>query len=240
MQVRSHKERTLLRTSLRLRDHGVVTPYATAGRVNQKERTRAAIVQSARDLIRGGAEITMPSVAQAAQVSEATAYRYFPDVVSLLHEAVIDLWPSAQEALQPVADSRDVVERVAFATDFLLREVLAYQGAVRSIISASITRPQGAAARPGRRFALIDHALAPLTDTIAGSELPFAAEALAQLRRDLAVVMSAEALFTLTDLCELDPDDAITSAVATATSLTRVVVEATDQEHRDPAPHPRR
>ena len=97
----------------------------------------------------------MSSVAGAARVSEATAYRYFPDVVSLLHEAVTDLWPSAQEAMQPVADSRDVVERVAFATDFLLHEVLSYQGAVRSHLrlhhqAAERRRAPGAALRTHR------------------------------------------------------------------------------------------
>ena len=34
------------------------------------------------------------------------------------------------------------------------------------------------------------------------------------------MVISAEALFTLTDLCGLSPDDAITSAVHTARTLT--------------------
>jgi hypothetical protein len=45
-------------------------------------------------------------------------------------------------------------------------------------------------------------------------------ETVAQLKRDLAVVMSAEALFTLTDLCGLSPDDAIASAVRTARTIT--------------------
>ena len=45
-------------------------------------------------------------------------------------------------------------------------------------------------------------------------------EVLAQLKRDLAVVMSAEALFVLTDLCRLPPADAIASAVHTARTLT--------------------
>lgn len=223
----------------KLGDDALMTAYASVGRVNQKERTRVAIVDGARDLIRAGAEVSMSSVAGAARVSEATAYRYFPDVVSLLREAVVDLWPSAQEALKPVADSRDVVERVAFATDFLLREVLRYQGAVRSIISVSIARPQNAIARPGRRFGLIDYALAPLVDTLARTQAPTLARALAQLRLDLAVVMSAEALFTLTDLCELPPDDAITSAVATARTLTQTVVNAAYEECRGPAPQPR-
>ena len=41
----------------------------------------------------------MPAVARAALVSEATAYRYFPDLVSLLREAVDGTWPSPAEAL---------------------------------------------------------------------------------------------------------------------------------------------
>ncbi|MFF0628760.1 hypothetical protein [Streptomyces sp. NPDC004296] len=45
-------------------------------------------------------------------------------------------------------------------------------------------------------------------------------EAFAQLKRDLTVVVSAEALFTLTDLCGLGPDDAVASAVRTARTLT--------------------
>ena len=44
--------------------------------------------------------------------------------------------------------------------------------------------------------------------------------ALAQLKRDLAIVVSAEALFSLLDLHGLDPEDAVTSIVHTATTLT--------------------
>jgi len=44
---------------------------------------------------------------------------------------------------------------------------------------------------------------------------------MARLKQDLAIVVSAEALFVLTDLCGLSPDDAIASAVRTATTLTK-------------------
>jgi AcrR family transcriptional regulator len=182
-------------------------------RANQKERTRAAIVDATRELTRMGEDVTMPAVAKVARVSEATAYRYFPDLVTLLREAYAGLWPSARDALAPMAGSADPVERIGFATEFLLRRVLSYQGAVRAMISASITRPAWAATRPGRRFGLIDEALAPVTD----SPNP---EVFAQLKRDLAIVVSAEALFTLTDLCGLAPEEAIASAVHTARTIT--------------------
>lgn len=183
-----------------------------AGRVNQKARTRAAILRAVQDLARVGAEITMPSVARAALVSEATAYRYFPDLVSLLLEADAGSWPDPAQALAPVAGSDDPVERVGYATEVLLNGILARQSAIRAMIAASVTRPDLAATRPGHRFALIDQALAPL----AGAD----PQMLAQLKQGLAVVMSAEALFVLTDLCGLPRQDAVASAVRTARSLT--------------------
>jgi AcrR family transcriptional regulator len=193
-----------------------MTIQARAGRVNQKQRTRTAIVDAARELIRGSAEVTMPAVAKAALVSEATAYRYFPDLVSLLREAINGTFPSPAEALAPVEDCDDPVVRIAFATERLLRHVQVHEGAVRAMISGSIVRRDSAAIRPGYRFGLIDHALAPLDGTL-GRQDP---EALRQLKQDLAVVVSAEALFTLTDLCELSADDAIASATHTARTIT--------------------
>lgn len=187
-----------------------------AGRVNQKARTRAAIVEAVRDLARSGTEITMPAVARAALVSEATAYRYFPDLVSLLREADAGIWPDPAEALAAVAHSNDPVERIGYATEVLLTGVLARQSVVRAMIAASVTRPDLAAARPGHRFALIEQALAPL----AGAD----PRMLAQLKQGLAVVVSAEALFVLTDLCGLSPPDAVASAVRTARSLTAAAI----------------
>jgi AcrR family transcriptional regulator len=154
-----------------------------------------AIVAAARQAITSGGDVTMPDVALRALVSEATAYRYFPDLASLLREALADVWDSSETAMEPVAQSGDPVERFGFATEVLLREVLAYQGAVRAMISASIIRPSAPALRPGRRFGLIDEALRPLNDTMAVRQ-PAQFE---QLKRGLAVAVSADALFTLTD-----------------------------------------
>jgi AcrR family transcriptional regulator len=196
------------------------TPRADSGRINQKRRTRAAIVHAAADLILTGRDVTMPEIAKAALVSEATAYRYFPDLASLLREAMTGQLPDPAEALAPVQDSTDPVERVAVATESLLRHVLARQGAVRAMIAATVTRPGNVSSRPVLRFGLIEHALAPLQDTL-GAANP---ARLAQLKLDLAVVVSAEALFSLTDLYGLDPEDAITSAVHTATTLTRAAL----------------
>ncbi|WP_329371817.1 TetR/AcrR family transcriptional regulator [Streptomyces sp. NBC_00669] len=193
-----------------------MTAPAATGRSNQKKRTRAAIIAAARDLVGSGREVTMPEIARAALVSEATAYRYFPDLASLIGEALAGAWPEPADALAPVAGSTDPVERVAFACAFLLRGTLARQGAVRAMIAATITRPEAASARPGIRFGLIEHALEPVREAFLAAD----PERLAQLERDLAVAVSAEALFCLTDLCGLAPDAAIASTVRTASTLT--------------------
>ena len=162
----------------------------------------------------------MPAVASSARVSEATAYRYFPDLVSLLREAVDGTWPSPAQALGAAELSSDPVERIGAGTERLLRHVQAYQGAVRAMIAATVVRPGAAAVRPAHRMGVIDHALAPMEGTL-GRRAP---EALRQLKRELGIVVSAEALFTLTDLYGLSPDEAIASAVRAARTITAAVV----------------
>ena len=197
-----------------------MTTEDSTGRANQKKRTRMAIIEACRELIRSGAPVTMPDVARAALVSEATAYRYFPDLAALLKEALVGMWLSPAQALSPVAGSADPVERIAVACEYLLRGVLAYQGAVRAMIAATITRPELAAIRPGLRFGLIDEALAPLSDPLVTAD----PAGIARLRNDLVAVVSAEALFVLTDLAGLAPEEAIASLVRSATTLTEAAV----------------
>ncbi|WP_285659119.1 TetR/AcrR family transcriptional regulator, partial [Actinomycetospora sp. NBRC 106375] len=176
-------------------------------RTHQKERTRGAIVAAARELADTGGEVTMPGVAAAARVSEATAYRYFPDLVSLLGEAIRR--EGAAEAMASVADSDDPVERVAAAAGVLARDVLRRRGAVRAVLAGVITRPEVAQLRPGYRFELIEFALAPWRGAVD------------DLVQDLAIVVSAEAVLTLLDLCGLDDEGAVAGVVRTARALTR-------------------
>ena len=70
------------------------------------------------------------------------------DLRSPSHGSWYFSWPDPAEALRPVAGSSDPAERIAYATEFLFRHMLAYQGAVRAMISATITRPELAHAGP--------------------------------------------------------------------------------------------
>jgi AcrR family transcriptional regulator len=186
--------------------------------VNQRARTRRAIVDAARELIESGDPVTMPLVAERALVSEATAYRYFADLPALVREALGALWPPPDEMLRPIDGVDDPAERVAFAARALLRRVLRYEGSTRAMIAATIARPKGAAERPGYRFGLIDRALDPVADAFQVADLT-------QLKQRLAVVMSPESMFTLIDFCGLPPTAAVDAIAETAVALTRLAVE---------------
>lgn len=73
----------------------------TRGRLNQKLRTRTLLLRAARELVSEGKTPTVAAVADAAMVSRATAYRYFPNPETLLAE-VIDA--PAEEHVDAVAE----------------------------------------------------------------------------------------------------------------------------------------
>ena len=87
-------------------------------RANQKERTRAAIVEAATEIVRSGTTPTVQAAAEAAKVSRATAYRYFPTQDSLLHE-VLYLTPSLESVENglPGPDGQDTRAHVLWLLD---------------------------------------------------------------------------------------------------------------------------
>ena len=74
-----------------------------------RARTRKLMVTTASRLMQSGLTPSVSEVAEAAEVSRATAYRYFPNQVALVH-AVVD------EALGPIlkwkSKSQDAEQRV--------------------------------------------------------------------------------------------------------------------------------
>src|SRR5688500_16407209 len=85
-------------------------------RVHQKERTRTALVDAARELIAEGRSPTVEDAAEAAGISRTTAYRYFKNQAELLGEA----YPYTQaKTLLPANAPSDVGARV----DAVVREV---------------------------------------------------------------------------------------------------------------------
>lgn len=155
----------------------------------------------------------MREIAAEALVSEATIYRYFPDLASLLAATMDGVWPEAEQVVAELADVADPVRRVGRVAEDFLRRVLRYQRAIRAVVAATVTHPEFSGIRPGHRFPFIDAALA----SIPADALP--PDRAARLARQLAGVLSPGALFDLIDLCGLTEDEAVDTTLGVVTTL---------------------
>ncbi len=198
-------------------------------RDNQKRRTRRAIVGAASDLLRAGRQPTVAEVADAAEVSRATAYSYFPSQQALLEEAGLELAEKAriEEALEAawVECGDDVVRRwEAFCPiyyDLFGRNEAVYRSMLRTQqdrwLEANAKGQAGSVVvRQARRVPVIDNLLAPLRAELAEA-------AYRQLADSLAVVAGIEPLVVLEDICGASFDH----AVQRVTWAGRVMIQAT-------------
>jgi AcrR family transcriptional regulator len=181
------------------------------GRVNQKRRTRAALVDAAKDLLQQGITPTVPQAAEAALVSRTTAYRYFPTQESLLLEVSVNADVTDIEALvqQPV-DAGTAAARAVEVLQTLNRHVLAeevrYRTALRLYLdqwlAGASAGDEAPVVREGRRVRWFGDSLAPLRGTLTRAELD-------RLIAALSLLGGTEGITVLRDVCHLDGDDAL-------------------------------
>jgi AcrR family transcriptional regulator len=170
-------------------------------RVNQKRRTRAELVRAARELIERGEHPSVADVADHAQISRATAYRYFSAPDELLREAVLDTVASkitVREA-QAGAGLPDVEKRLDKLVCDVFDMVSENEAVFRTLLAASSGKSPSR--RGGRRNTWIMEALAPLKEQLQPQQYK-------NLVSSLALLTGIEALVVMKDVCELPPRDA--------------------------------
>ncbi len=197
----------------------VTVPYERTGRVNQKGRTRQALVAATRELLAEGINPTMEAAAARAAVSRTTAYRYFPSTRALLVATYPHIEQASLLGADPPADPR---ERLAAVVDDQLRRILTYEPEMRSVLRLSLQ--EGAAAggpalpmNRGLRIGWIEDALSPLRD-----ELP--AADLRRLVLGIGSTLGIEAFVWLTDIAGLPREEAAATMRASALSLLQAAL----------------
>jgi AcrR family transcriptional regulator len=175
----------------------------TRERLDQKLRTRAHLLRAARELVSEGKTPSVAAVADAAMVSRATAYRYFPNPDVLLAEVPLDMAVPTVESLFGDDAPTDPEDRVALVQnafyDFTREHESQWRLFLRASIMRSLQDPDGTGDpfRGARRVALLDAALAPLAGELTPDELE-------QLKTALAVLVGGESLIVLRDVLRLD------------------------------------
>ncbi len=185
----------------------------------RQNRTRKDLLQAAARLMAEGRRPSLEEIAEAALVSRATAYRYFPGLEALLLEAALDVEVPSAEALFKDVRSSDPVLRVEQVASALHDMTIANEASLRMMLIQSLQRTlqDGADApvRQNRRTPLIEAALAP-------ARREFEPAALQRLVRALGVVVGIEAMVVFKDV--LGVDDA--EALKIKTLMIRALVKA--------------
>jgi AcrR family transcriptional regulator len=172
------------------------------GRANQRRRTRRDLLSAAARLMKKGQCPTVAEVAEQAQVSRATAYRYFPRQELLLAEAPIEGAVPTPEDLFSGDPSTEPEERLDKADRLLHKMVYANQSQLRVMLAKSLERPVGPHKRDGtpvrqnRRGSLIAAALEPARDRFDDTTYE-------RLRAALACFLGTESMIVFTDVLQM-------------------------------------
>jgi len=164
-----------------------------SGRQAQRARTRAAIVAAAKQLHRP----TVEAAADAASVSRATAYRYFPSQDSLEIELDREVYWRGVEALIESTAALEIGERLDRLIDAIVAKVTSEERHVRQALRVyhdNWLRDPTIPTRRGGRMAWIDAVL-----------LPLPAHARTKLRVPLALAVGPDQVTMLRDVAGLEP-----------------------------------
>lgn len=173
----------------------------TNGRPNQRHRTRRELLGAAARLLKSGATPSMEQIAEAAMVSRATAYRYFPSLDALLVEAPLEGAVPEPESLFADDRSPDPEARVDAAEAALHEVVYRNEAQLRRLLASALNRAPGEdggiPVRQNRRSPLIEAALAPARRRLSKA-------AYQRLCAALAVYFGPEAMVVFRDVLQFD------------------------------------
>lgn len=197
---------------------GLSVPYEQTGRVNQKTRTREALIAAARDLLARGVLPTMEGAAAAAAISRTTAYRYFPSTRALLGA----VYPHIEAPPLLGADApADPLERLDLLLQNHAERILEYEPEQRAVLRLSLepdgSGPPDLPMNRGMRIGWIEDALAPLRGRLAD-------DGFARLVHGIGATFGIEAFVWLVDVAGLPRDDAITTIRANALAILRAAL----------------
>ena len=133
------------------------------GRVDQKRRTRDALIAAARQLVADGATPTVEAAAETASISRTTAYRYFSSRRELLLAAHPE---TGATSLLPDDAPDDAASRLDLVIDAFTRSTIENEAQQRTMLRLSLEADPIERARlplrQGRGIKWIEEALAPL------------------------------------------------------------------------------
>ena len=193
--------------------------YETTGRTKQKQRTREALTAATRQLLRDGVIPTVEEAADAAGVSRATAYRYFPNQAGLL--AAAHAWIDMPSLVLDGVGS-DPHERLAAVVDRMIGNIVeneaAYRAMLRLSLEGHVPGEGDLELRKGRRIIWVEDALEPVKRQLGPRRFK-------RLVRAIAASIGVEVLVWMTDVARMSRDEAVATIRWSASALLRAALD---------------
>jgi AcrR family transcriptional regulator len=188
-------------------------PYELTGRINQKVRTREALIEATRALLSRGITPTMDGAAASASISRTTAYRYFPNLRALLIAAYPHI---EQRSLLGPDPPKDPVARLAIVAENQTHRILKYEPEMRAVLRLSLetdsTDGPNLPMHRALRIGWIEDALAPLRGQMPEDELQ-------RLIYGIGATLGIEAFVWLTDIAQVPREEAVAIMRSNASGL---------------------
>src|SRR5680860_5968 len=177
--------------------------YVKMGRRKQKERTRAVLVDAARKLLVRGLTPTVEEAAEAASISRATAYRYFPSQRELLVAAHPEVETTSLLGPEPSDDPSARLDAVVIGlSEIFIGAEASYRSMLRLSLDPDSATRGDLSLRQGRRFLWLEDALEPVRGMLTPGQFE-------RLVNAIAAAIGIEALVALMDLGGLTPAEAV-------------------------------
>ena len=169
-------------------------------------RTRRLMTATAIRLMQDGVTPSVSDAAIAAEVSRATAYRYFPSQAALIESVV-------EEALSPIiewdSDDMDMDNRLNDFFSISLPRIFEFEATFRAALQHSLDIRSKKAAnikvveyefRRGHRIEILENLISPLKKELSARQR-------AKLVKALSLVFGIEAIIVLKDIGGLDSEE---------------------------------
>jgi AcrR family transcriptional regulator len=201
----------------------------TAGERGPKARMRKLMLQAAIQLMQSGVTPSVTEVAEAAEVSRATAYRYFPSQAALV-QAVVD------EALGPIlkwqSTDPDPKKRIKDLIETAMPRIDEFEATFKAALKLSLdqwARRQAGTLGNEPRFTR-GHRVDLLRDATAPLDGKVSAATRARLEQALSLVFGVETLVVLKDIWGLSATEAQNVAEWAAAALVDATIDEKNAE----------
>jgi AcrR family transcriptional regulator len=194
------------------------TAYEQTGRVDQKRRTRQALIVSARALVADGLTPTVEEAAAAASISRTTAYRYFPSQRALLVAAFPEIETTSHLSPDASDNPRERFDVVVAAITAIMVDTEPQQRTMlRLSLEASAEERSALVLRQGRAIRWLEDAVSPLRGHVPAAELR-------RLVLAVRATIGIESYVWLRDVAGLSPEDAVATMHWSARALLQEVL----------------